>query len=79
MFAAVSQNILKCIFTYLGLLFAFSLTLHFLFRTQKDFDSVGFTFLKVTTRSYYCFRQRFFFLIIMLLYFPDLRNDDRRS
>lgn len=47
MFAAVAVNILKCLFTYLGLLFAFSLTLHFLFRKQKEFDSVGFTFLKV--------------------------------
>ncbi|OXA45452.1 Transient receptor potential channel pyrexia [Folsomia candida] len=46
MFAAVAVNILKCMFTYLGLLFAFSLTLHFLFRSQKEFDSVGFTFLK---------------------------------
>jgi len=51
MFAAVATNILKCMFTYLGVLFAFSLTLHFLFRTQKDFDSVGFTFLKVVQKN----------------------------
>jgi len=51
MFAAVSVDILKCMFTYLGLLFAFSLTLHFLFRAQKEFDSVGFTFLKVSGKE----------------------------
>lgn len=54
MFAAVAVNILKCMFTYLGLLFAFSLTLHFLFRQQKEFDSVGFTFLKV--RKWHAYR-----------------------
>lgn len=72
MFAAVAVNILKCLFTYLGLLFAFSLTLHFLFRSQKEFDSVGFTFLKVRVSSY---SSEFFIArdhrVVGIKYFPD--------